>query len=301
MQTPVLVEGSRWWNSHSHFPMIIGKVYAENESYEADSDDFTLINHTHDYPELVIVHGGTAQHSFEGEDFPISAGDIFCILGNQMHHYHSVDHLQLINVMYDPAGLKLPLDFLRMLPGYNAMFMLEPNYRKQHLFSSRLRLSLSDVGHVVNLAEIIYGELRSLAPGYEASCFAHLTRLILYLSRHYGEHDSKEAGALLRIGKVLVALEEDPSRQWSLENMAHLADISSVSLIRTFKKATGHPPMEYLIQLRIRQSMELLAGTNMKITEIAFECGFNDSNYFARQFRRINRMSATEYRNRINL
>lgn len=301
MEEPILIEGKRWWHSRPHFPVVLGKVYAENDGYDADPDDFTRINHTHDCPELVIVHGGTALHNFEGEDYPISAGDVFCILGNQMHYFHSMDHLQLINVMYDPDGLSLPLDFLRKVPGYNAMFVLEPNYRKQHLFSSRLTLSQSVLAHVVNLAESVYAELDSQHSGYEASCFAGLIRLILNLSRDYGQHNSKEAGDLLRIGNVLVALEEDPGKQWSLEDLAKIAHISPPSLIRAFKKATGLPPLEFLIQLRIRQSMELLAGTSMTITDIAFECGFNDSNYFARQFRRVNRMSATEYRERIKL
>jgi AraC-like DNA-binding protein len=62
--------------------------------------------------------------------------------------------------------------------------------------------------------------------------------------------------------------------------------------------ATGLPPIEYLIRLRIRQSMELLTASDMSVTDIAMECGFNDSNYFARQFKRINDMSASEFRKR---
>ncbi len=298
MNDPILVEGSKYWHSHSHFPMIIGKVFAENDDRQHDSNDFTGVCHTHDHPELVIVSGGVAHHKMEGEDYPVSAGDVFCILGSQMHYYSEMNQLQLLNIMYDPQGLKLPLDILRKLPGYNAMFMLEPNYRKEHAFSSRLTLAQPELAQAVNIVETMYSEQSSRSSGYEACMFSGLIRLIIYLSQHYGKHSSSVASALLRIDRVLIALEEESDKPWTLQDMADLAEISSASLIRTFKKAVGIPPLEYLIQLRIRQSMELLAGTEMTITDIAFEIGFHDSNYFARQFKRINGISASQYRNR---
>jgi len=137
MSEPILVDGNQYWNSHANFPVVIGKVYAENDDREAEPDDYTNICHTHDHPELVIVYGGTAKHNMEGHDYMISSGDIFCILEGQQHYYHDMDQLQLLNIMYDPIGLGLPLDYLKKVPGYNAMFVLEPNYRKEHLFSSR--------------------------------------------------------------------------------------------------------------------------------------------------------------------
>lgn len=298
MKDPITVKGGMYWNKHNHLPLVIGKVFAEHDDRQADSDDFTNICHKHDHIELVIVHGGTAQHYFEGKEYPISAGDIFCILGKQQHYYHEMNNLQLINVMYDPKRLNLPLDSLRKIPGYNAMFALEPNYRKQHHFSSRLTLYQTDLARVINMVESMYTELHGCETGYEAYLIGSLIRLIVFLSRHYGEHPGKEAEALLRIGNVLGAMEEDPAQAWTLNEIAKLAQLSPSNLIRVFRLATDMPPMEYLIRLRIRQSMELLAGTSMSITEIAFEVGFNDSNYFARQFRRINNMSASEFRKR---
>ena len=49
---------------------------------------------------------------------------------------------------------------------------------------------------------------------------------------------------------------------------------------------TGFGFKEYIINVRIKHACELLLNTNKSITTIAFECGFNDSNYFGDAFRR---------------
>ncbi len=55
-------------------------------------------------------------------------------------------------------------------------------------------------------------------------------------------------------------------------------------------------PIDDLIGLRIQASLELLAGGELNITEIAARCGFSDSHYFARQFRRRMGLSSREFR-----
>ena len=53
---------------------------------------------------------------------------------------------------------------------------------------------------------------------------------------------------------------------------------------------------EYLLNVRIKDACRRLLETNESITEIAFGCGFNDSNYFGDAFRRIKGISPNKYR-----
>jgi transcriptional regulator GlxA family with amidase domain len=71
--------------------------------------------------------------------------------------------------------------------------------------------------------------------------------------------------------------------------MAKAAAMSDRSFVRRFKEATGFSPMDYVIRKRVHRATRLLGdpGPKPSITEIAFACGFNDSNYFTRQFRRV--------------
>jgi AraC family L-rhamnose operon transcriptional activator RhaR/AraC family L-rhamnose operon regulatory protein RhaS len=50
------------------------------------------------------------------------------------------------------------------------------------------------------------------------------------------------------------------------------------------------------MNIRIQKAAELLKSTERTITDIAFDCGFSDSNYFARCFRKIMDQTPNEYR-----
>ena len=62
--------------------------------------------------------------------------------------------------------------------------------------------------------------------------------------------------------------------------------MSKRNLFRKFKLATGNTPVEYLLQLRLKKAAEMLLATNLTLGEIAMECGFCDSNYLCRMFRK---------------
>jgi len=110
------------------------------------------------------------------------------------------------------------------------------------------------------------------------------------------ETDTTEAHALLRVGHVIGALENDFQKDWKLENLLSIAHMSRSNLMRVFRKATGQTPIEYLIRLRIQRAMALLRNSTLSVTEIAFEVGFKDSNYFTRQFRRVLGQSPRSFR-----
>ena len=81
----------------------------------------------------------------------------------------------------------------------------------------------------------------------------------------------------------------------TLDDLAHLAHLSRRQLNRAFQNVTGYSPMDYLIRLRIHRACELLRLRQLNITEISLKVGFNDSNYFTRQFRRVMNGSPRTY------
>ncbi len=270
----------------SGFPLGVRRVRTDAGHTPSHPHDLTEVEHSHDFCELVIVTHGNALHWLEGHDFPVTAGDVFLLQGRQRHYFHDRQDLDLVNIMYDPEKIGLPENELRRMPGYCAMFMLEPNYRRQHRFASRLHLKRVPLAHVERLAEEMEQESRNANPGHEVALRAKLMELMVFLSRAYTNTDTTEAQALLRVGHVIGALENDFSKDWKVEDLLAIAHMSRSNLMRVFRKATGQAPIEYLVRLRIQRSMELLRNTDLPITEIAMEVGFNDSNYFTRQFRR---------------
>ncbi len=269
------------------FPLAVRRVQTTSEHAPSHPHDLTEIEHSHDFCELVIVTQGSAMHMLEGTAFPVTAGDVFLLQGHQKHYFYDRANLDLINIMYDPEKIDLPENELRRMPGYCAMFMLEPSYRRQHRFASRLHLKRVPLARVERLAQEMEKECENEEPGKEVALRAKLMELMVYLARAYSSTDTTEAHALLRVGNVIGALENDFSKDWKLDELLSIAHMSRSNLMRVFRKATGQTPIEYLVRLRIQKAMDMLRNTNLSITEIALEVGFNDSNYFTRQFRRI--------------
>lgn len=71
----------------------------------------------------------------------------------------------------------------------------------------------------------------------------------------------------------------------TLESLAKAISISPAHLSRVFKQATGVGYLEYLNRYRIEQSMKLLTQKNRRISEIAYEVGFQSLAPFNRMFR----------------
>jgi len=280
------------------FPVTVRRVTTRTDGGPSHPHDVTLIEHYHDFTELVIVCSGRGLHVLEGQSFPVTAGDVFVVQGQQAHFFRECQDLILLNVMYDPARLDLPVGLLRRLPGYSALFVLEPNFRRVHQFSSRLRLNRTHLGLAESLADRMDSEAGKQPRGHEAILLATLIELMVFCSRLYGESETTEARALLRVGQLVSTLEQRFREPWTLEQMAKETRLSRTGLLRIFNQATGQPPIDYLISLRVAAAMKLLRQTDRKITDISFETGFADSNYFARQFRRVTGTTPTAFRQR---
>ncbi|MFH0919464.1 MAG: helix-turn-helix domain-containing protein [Fibrobacterota bacterium] len=250
--------------------------------------------HTHNFKELVIILSGRSVHFSGNDGYEIMAGD--CFMVEEAHGYRESENLSLVNILFIPDRLSLPWNEARKLPGYHAFFALEPRYRKQHNFRSRLRLSPPDLSRVSALIDDMEAEITARKPGFEILACAHFMQLIGFLSRAYARMQGVQYSGLLGLSEVLGHLERNYTEEIRLPELAKMAQMSESRLLRSFRSATGHAPIDYLVRLRLRHAGDLLRQETQDITAIAYKVGFNDSNYFSRQFRRVMGVSPREYR-----
>ncbi len=255
--------------------------------------------HTHGFSELVIILNGKGMHITENETYPIKRGDVFIISGNRSHGYSDLDNLNLINIYYDLNELRMPMHDLYMLPGYTALFTLEPAYRKKHGFQSKLRLTnkeLSDLNHMVNVLD---KELRGQHKGFRFLTCAVFMQIVGYISRCYEQSSNPASQSLLKIGESISYIENNYTQPITLEQLADMAHMSRRSYQRIFRKIMGDSPINYLLGLRLSRAKELLKNKEINITQVAFRSGFQDSNYFSRKFRNIYGISPRHYREQV--
>ncbi len=254
--------------------------------------------HSHTFHELVLIVDGHGKHAVGNEVYDIETGDVFVVLGDTTHGYPEADKLSLINVLYDPVHLRIPLADLGSLPGYHALFTVEPSLRRQHSFQNRLRLSIDQLAATTELvaeAEVeIHGERR----GHRFMAVTHLMRLLCYLSRCYSQMETPAARPVKQISEVLGYLERHYAEPLTVEDLTRVANMSQSSLMRQFRAVLGRSPIDHLIRLRIARARHLLRYTNDPISVISDAVGFTDSNYFSRQFRKIAGISPRDFRGR---
>jgi len=81
-----------------------------------------------------------------------------------------------------------------------------------------------------------------------------------------------------------------------LEDLAQRACMSTRNFTRCFKRGTGMSPIAFLQAVRLRHAAGLLKNSSERISEIAFQCGFRDSNYFTKMFALYYGVSPMAYR-----
>lgn len=251
--------------------------------------------HAHAFTELAIIMGGSVIHCTRTEEYPVSAGSVFVITEKMEHGYRDARNLYLCNIMYNLEFLSGYKE-LDQIPGYHALFSLEPFYRKHHRFQSRLNLDSEQLAHVSRLAGEMKREFEEKKPGHKPAIRAILMQLIIYLSRQYSRQKSGKASRILPLAESVAFMEENYNQRLGLRDLAGIACMSVPNFVRVFKDTYRTTPIDYLIRLRVQKAGEMLQNPEETVTSVALKSGFSDGNYFARAFRRINGKTPSEFR-----
>jgi AraC family transcriptional regulator of arabinose operon len=96
-------------------------------------------------------------------------------------------------------------------------------------------------------------------------------------------------------------LEQNLAGKVTLPELAQIASLSVSQFSAVFKDYFGTSPIDYLLALRMRQSMYYLSDYNFNVTEIGRKVGFSDPFYFSKQFKRHFGMSPRHYRAKMSV
>lgn len=251
--------------------------------------------HAHAFTELAIVMGGSVVHCTRTEEYPVGTGAVFVITEKIEHAYKDAKNLYLCNIMY---GLEFLSSYkeLEQIPGYHALFSLEPFYRKHHRFQSRLNLDSGQLACVSRLVGEMKREFEEKKSGHKPAIRALLVQLIIYLSRQYSRQKSGKAARILPLAESVAFMEENFNQKIALRDLAGIACMSVPNFVRVFKDTYRTTPVDYLIRLRVQKASEMLQNQEESITSVALKSGFSDGNYFSRTFRRITGRTPSEIR-----
>jgi AraC family transcriptional regulator len=125
--------------------------------------------------------------------------------------------------------------------------------------------------------------------------------IAVHLARNYTaltEAAHGEASSLpgFKLRRVTDWMAEHLAEEFSLPRLAEQAGISEFHFNRLFKRATGMPPSQYQIKLRLDAARRLLRETKKSVITIANEVGYSNPSHFAQLFRKETGLSPSDYR-----
>ena len=102
--------------------------------------------------------------------------------------------------------------------------------------------------------------------------------------------------SLSSIKNVLDYINSHYNEPLNAKELAGLSNYSEYYFMKLFRQYTGKTLIEYINDLRLEKSKTLLLHSDDSVTEIALECGFNNTSYYIKKFQQANGISPHKFR-----
>jgi AraC-like DNA-binding protein len=155
---------------------------------------------------------------------------------------------------------------------------------------------LSRLNEVGPLFHDVYEEFANQEIGYAARINQLIDELLILIARQLTRQDSTRRDCPQKFMKLEQTLRENLSHQWTVEEMAALFGLGLTAFSEKVKNFTGFSPLNYLINIRISEAINLLKQQDLPVTDIALDVGFYSSQHFATTFKKLTGYTPSEYR-----
>ncbi len=256
------------------------ELYIHENSVESE---FAVTNepHSHNYVELLFLQSGECEIYIEEKIYKLHK-NYMIITPNGFKH-------KLLPGSYKCKSLMLtiPLNFmnLALAADFNDI-----------LYKRAIKLDSDKVKFTKGMFEKIKIEY-NLHDKYSSEILKNLILEFFVGFLRDLKNDLDFEKEITLVDEITMYLFEHFSEDLNQKTIAQMFYISRSYLSKLFKAKTGWGFNEYLNKIRIEQAKVSLKTTTLPITEIAFSCGFNDSNYFSKSFKKFEGVSPLNYRN----
>ncbi|MCI5779558.1 MAG: AraC family transcriptional regulator [Lentisphaeria bacterium] len=240
--------------------------------------------HDHVFSELALVlHPNGAVHYAEGRGCALGRGDVILMHPGRIHGYANAGDLEIFNIVYEAEKLPLPRFDGGSMRLFNLLVMPQADVRSSPE-KPLLRLPEETLARAEALAFELQKELEGDEPGKSLRAYAIFINLLTLICRAGGglPHSKGYSGALApALNYLNMHFREIPD----LDALARGANMSRRGFFRHFRELTGMSPLQYRHDRCLSEARRLLLNTDMTLSEIAYECGFYDSNHLNRMFK----------------
>lgn len=251
-------------------------------------DGLQLYPHVHAEIEITCITRGTGTFCVNGCDYSVEEGDIVLIPADYIHLAYSQNRLpaSFFSIVFSPEC------FNKDNRVYTKYF--EPYINRIIKLPELWDHSCPDYDQIFLLASEIDAAFRQ--EGSELICQACLLKLWDLFFKYRTETDTDRQSYGNRLKESIDYMHSNLQNHILIKEPAELAHMSEGHFARVFKEYMKMSPVEYLLHIRIRESMRLLSLSDMPVGEVSLNCGFNDFSYFGKQFKKETGMTPRDYR-----
>lgn len=130
-----------------------------------------------------------------------------------------------------------------------------------------------------------------------------LLRIFANLSNHqlFTPTEKNHDKRVEEIKTILTFIKENYKDKIYVQDLAKQVNMNAQYFCRFFKKSIGRSPMEYINEYRLKQSLRLLKETDLPVTEVCLECGYNNLGNYLRSFKKYAGTTPLKYRKKVNI
>ncbi len=272
-----------------NFYKIGGKKHKEIDVTRKFVDPEGCRKHWHDCCEVELVISGKGTHTVNGTKHEIKVGDFYLLTPCDCHNYSIEEPTELYGIMFEDKYVS-PGIYERILTGKSQgidHFVNLDEVRRETV--ERLFLSLIDEFDRLDGSRDM--------PLFDEYAARIVDCLMIQMLRAYESESEQPAGiGDSHISAAILYIHRHSGEAISLTDVANEVHLSSGYFSELFKNATGQNFKSYLIDLRMRNACRLLANTELSVTDICFECGFESFSNFMRTFKARYGISPLKFR-----
>ena len=235
--------------------------------------------HSHDYFEIEMVNSGHGIHTINGHTQPLGKGDIYLLTPQDVHNVFPQETMAVFNVSFSEEFISDKISFDVLSTCQSRQISLDDESRDRVYMLMRL------------LNDACEDQSKAMSRTYIQSL---LNAVLVQMVRTQEKETSHTEEGHLR--STLVYLQRHFREPLTLSAMAKNAHLSTDYFSRQFKRITGRSFIEYLSDLRLRYAARLLRSTDMPITDVCYQSGFNCYPTFSRAFLKQYSITPSKYR-----
>lgn len=249
--------------------------------------------HYHKETQITLIVSGYGLLHIENMRYPFKSGDLFVIGSNQAHMFNAAPDCEAtvfyIHLLFDHTNLVKALEQL-------------PEFLHISKFLSYANQSLQISGLQ---KDMLFQKMASLKGASRFDSLLYLFQLIDYISKEATGHIilSEKPGIVNgiemnadKLQKIFHFTKENFANSILLSQVASLSNMSVSNFCKYFKKQTNRTYYSYLTEIRIKEACKLLLNRDYRISEVAYDTGFQNVISFNRTFKKFMNISPSEYR-----